>query len=46
MIGLDFAVSVSTLRRWEHKGWIKDVRTPELSRLSWILLTEKGFIEA
>ena len=46
LIELNFSVSKATLRRWEKKGWIRDAGTAESSRLSWIVLTTKGYQEA
>jgi hypothetical protein len=39
-------VSISTRRRWEKKGWIRDAGTYEAPRLFWIVLTRKGYMEA
>ncbi len=39
-------VTVSTLRRWEKKGWIRDAGTSDAARLCWIVLTKKGYLEA
>ena len=38
--------SISTLRRWERRGWIRDAGTAEAPRLVWIVLTKKGYLEA
>jgi len=38
--------SMSTLRRGERRGWIRDAGTVEAPRLFWIVLTKKGYLEA
>ncbi len=43
---IPFSVSKSTLRRWEEKGWIRDAGTAESTRLVWLILTRKGYMEA
>lgn len=43
---IDSEVSIGTLRRWERKGWIRDAGKSDAARLSWIVLTTKGYREA
>jgi len=38
-------VSDSTLRRWERRGWIRDVSASG-RRFGWIVLTVKGYMRA
>ena len=38
--------SISTLRRWEARGWIRDAGVEGSKRLFWIVLTKKGYLEA
>jgi len=38
-------VSYSTLRRWEYRGWIRDVSASG-RRFGYIMLTTKGYMRA
>jgi hypothetical protein len=38
-------VSYSTLRRWEKRGWIRDVSASG-RRFGWIVLTTHGYMRA